>query len=158
MLLLLLLATAPVVWAMLIAIAAAGLKPEPEVTPTPTRPPPPIEEDLFEVELTVPVTDDRVDATLIVKGVDAGGGRHAEFAWGDGTPATIISPVTSPYAVCHFYEKPGTYTVVATVTEGMGFGTSKKVTVSVTVAVGPTPYRIPGEGLECPGSTGTAVR
>ena len=153
LLLLLLLAIAPVVWAMLVAVAVAAIIPDrlpSERTPPPALPPP-----LIEVDLTLSVTDNRVDATVTFTEPDAGGAHDANVNWGDGTPETKLFAETSPLEVCHLYDASGEYTVVATVAGSRGLGTSAQVAVVVGE---PNPYRIPDEGDECSGSSALGAR
>ena len=150
LLLLLLLAIAPVVWAMLVAVAFAAIRPD----RLPLEPPPP-PTTVIEVHLTLSVTDNRVDASVTFTAPDAGGARDAKVNWGDGAPETTLLAETSPIEVCHLYDEPGEYTVVATVSDSGGLVTSAEV----TVVVGPAnPYRNPDERHECSGSSALGAR
>lgn len=150
LLFLFLLAIAPVVWAMFFAVAFAAIRPDRALV---EPPPPPL--PVIEVDLTLSVTDNRVDATVTFTAPDAGGARDAKVNWGDGTLETTLLAQTSPIEVCHLYVAPGEYTVVATVSDSGGLVTSAKV----AVIVGPAnPYRNPDERHECSGSSALGAR
>ena len=110
LLLLLLMAVAPVVWAMFVAIAVAAL------------PPPDLR-----VDLSLSVDDHRVDATVEFVGADPRGVLEAEVNWGDGMTEGIPSPVRNPFTACHMYEEVGDYAVVARVDDSVDSATSTKL-------------------------------
>ena len=132
LLFLFLLAIAPVVWAMFFAVAFAAIRPDRALV-EPVSP---------EVSVALRVIGNRVEATVTFSDPNPGDTHSAEFRWGDGTPLTFVTPVTSPIEACHVYATPGEFVVVALVRDSEGFEGSATATVTVGMAV-LNPYLIP---------------
>ena len=137
LLLLLLLAIAPVVWAMMVAVAVAAFSSQPGNGPEPAPP---------DVSVTLRLIGDRVEATVTFSDPNSGDTHEAEFRWGAGAPAMLLTPVTSPIEACHVYAAPGEFVVVALVRDSEGFEGSATVTVTVGLP-DLNPYLIPS-GVE----------
>lgn len=63
-----------------------------------------------------------VDASAAWTDADEGDTHSVTFDWGDSTDDTVVDPATSPTDRSHTYDSAGTYTVIATVSDGTDSG------------------------------------
>jgi hypothetical protein len=101
--------------------------------------------------LEMPGTAPAGQAVAMAAGADDRDGDPCEIAWdfGDGTPGATGDQVT------HAFDEPGTYTVVATVTDASGETGSVSAQVVVTAAAGSAPTgEAAGSGGAAPGAGG----
>ena len=139
LLILLLLALAPIIWAMLVAVAVAAIIPHDRTPTGPERP---------EISVTVRVIRVRVEVTVIFSDPNPGDIHSAVIRWRDGSPPTVLSRVTSPVEACHIYTTLGEFVVEALVRDSEGL----EAVDTATVTIGPplvNPYLIPVDVEDC---------